>query len=318
MSYHHVSVMPNEAIDYLNCRPGRIYVDCTLGGSGHAERILKKTSPHGILIGIDQDMDAIENAEIQLSPYRNRVRFEHGNFADLHTILLRHNIPAVDGILLDLGLSFHQIEKSGRGFSFRKDEPLDMRMDTRLETTAEDLVNRSSEKELAQIFREYGEERRAGQIARRIVDFRKKKPIRSSLQLAELIRLTVPAKLRWRQRIHPATRVFMALRIAVNQELEKLSGFMERAMDLLNPAGRLCVISFHSLEDRIVKQRMREWEKGCTCPPGFPVCTCGKRKQARLISRKAIKPSEAECSANPMARSARMRVAEKCSSDEND
>ncbi|MDD4071304.1 MAG: 16S rRNA (cytosine(1402)-N(4))-methyltransferase RsmH [Desulfobacterales bacterium] len=311
MIYRHVSVMPNEVVNYLNCRPGKIYVDCTLGGAGHARKILERISPDGILIGIDQDMDAIENAEKILKPYSSNIHLLHDNFTSLPRILSQLFIDAVDGIVLDLGLSLHHIEGSGRGFSFRKDEPLDMRMDIQTDVTAEDLVNTLEEDELSNIFFRYGEERWARRIARRIVKERITGRIRTSRQLTQIVCDSIPVKAQMTRRIHPATRVFMALRIAVNRELERIDDFMSHVAELLNPEGRLCVLTFHSLEDRIVKHRIRDLEKGCTCPPDFPVCMCGNRPQVRRLTRKPLIPSAAEIADNPMARSAKLRVMEK-------
>jgi 16S rRNA (cytosine1402-N4)-methyltransferase len=311
MSYKHIPVMPVEVLECLNCRPGKIYVDCTLGGSGHAGAIAEKIIPDGLLIGIDQDKNAIKNAENVLKPYEQNIRLFHDNFINLPKILSQLNITAVDGILLDLGLSFHQLDGSGRGFSFKKDEPLDMRMDIRSDKTAADIINGMGEKDLAKIFREYGEERWARQIAAKIVKERMHQPIRSSKKLARIVCDTVPKKALSTRRIHPATKVFMALRIAVNKELERLASFMENVTDLLNPEGRLCVLSFHSLEDRIVKHRIRELEKECTCPPSFPICVCKTKRVVRSLTRKALKPTDQEIRVNPMARSVRLRGAEK-------
>lgn len=311
MTYKHVPVMLNEVVSYLNCHSGKVYVDCTLGGSGHSMAILRNIIPEGILIGIDQDAAAIEHAEHILEPYSSNIRLFHDNFTRLPSILSRLHIDAADGIVLDLGLSYYQIDGSGRGFSFRKDEPLDMRMNVQTDVRAEDLVNSLREDELEKIFSRYGEERWARRIARRIVKEREPAAITTSGRLAQVVWDAVPEKARLSQRIHPATRVFMALRIAVNRELERIDDFMTHVADLLNPGGRLCVLTFHSLEDRIVKQRIRDLQKGCVCPPGLPSCACGKLPQVRLVTRKALRPSEAEIAVNPMARSAKLRVAEK-------
>ena len=311
MLYRHIAVMLKETVDYLNCKPGKIYVDCTLGGSGHAKAICKEIAPEGLLIGIDQDNDSIRNAKKVLKPYESIVRIFHDNFVNLPVILRQLNISAVDGILLDLGISFHQIESSGRGFSFNKDEPLDMRMNAASGPTVEDLINSVSEKDLRHIFKIYGEERRARQIARRIIQVRGQKEISSSKQLAQIVCDAIPKKARVHQRIHPATRVFMALRIAVNQELDRLEAFMENVVDLLNPKGRLCVLSFHSLEDRIVKQRLKILEKGCICPPDFPKCVCNKKKAIRILTPKVLRPTKEEIAVNPRARSTRLRAIEK-------
>ncbi|MEE8399576.1 MAG: 16S rRNA (cytosine(1402)-N(4))-methyltransferase RsmH, partial [Desulfobacterales bacterium] len=252
MSYRHTPVMPTEVLQYLGCQPGKTYVDCTLGGSGHARLILDNVMPGGVLIGIDQDQDAIRHGEVVLASFAPHVHLVHANFIDLREILMQLDITAVDGILLDLGISQDQLESSGRGFSFKRDEPLDMRMNGGTGTTAEDLVNRMTERDLKRIFAEYGEERWAGRIARRIVEERKRERIQSSLSLARIISRAIPKGNATHRRIHPATRAFMALRIAVNQELENLRIFLESAVNLLSPKGRLCVLSFHSLEDRIV------------------------------------------------------------------
>jgi 16S rRNA (cytosine1402-N4)-methyltransferase len=233
------------------------------------------------------------------------------NFVNLPTILSRLNVMAVDGILLDLGLSLDQLKYSGRGFGFGKDEPLDMRMDTTSVTKAEDLINTLEEEKLATIFREYGEERWARHIARSIGAARKLEPIKSSKRLAELVCQAVPAKASFQQRIHPATRTFMSLRIAVNRELERLDAFMKNVATFLNPKGRLCVVSFHSLEDRIVKQNIRELEGQCLCPPDFPKCICNKKKKVRSLTKKVLRPQQEEIAINPMSRSAKLRVAEK-------
>ncbi|MCF8110441.1 MAG: 16S rRNA (cytosine(1402)-N(4))-methyltransferase RsmH [Desulfobacteraceae bacterium] len=311
MAYNHIPVMREETMYYLNCAPGKIVADCTLGGCGHAAAIAEKILPDGLLIGIDQDADAIENAEQELAPWSGNIRLVHDNFVNLPHILSSLKIDAIDAILVDLGLSYDQIEFSGRGFSFKKDEPLDMRMNPQSPETAADIVNTAGTKYLTRILREFGEEQRAGRIARRIEKQRKNAPIETSRQLAELIREAVGRKSAAKSRIHPATRAFMALRIAVNRELEALGTFLKDAVAHLKPGGRICVISFHSLEDRIVKRSFNEFAAGCQCPPDFPVCACGKEPVLRVLTRKVRKPSEAEIRANPMSRSARLRAAEK-------
>jgi 16S rRNA (cytosine1402-N4)-methyltransferase len=300
-----------EVLNYLDCKPGKIYADCTLGGSGHASAICDKIMPDGLLIGIDQDIDAVENSREVLKPFELNVHLFHDDFVNLPNILRHLEIPAVDGILLDLGVSLFQIESSGRGFSFKKDEPLDMRMNQKARTKAEDLINNMEEKGLRRIFQEYGEERWAGQIAKKIVKERKRESIQSSLQLAQIVYDAVPKRARFNQHIHPATRVFMALRIAVNKELEKLDLFMATVANLLNPRGRLCILSFHSLEDRIVKTRLRDLEKTCVCPPDFPECVCNKKRMVCALTKKPARPTNKEIVANPMARSAKLRVAER-------
>ena len=311
MSYRHIPAMLNEVVNYLNCRPGKVYVDGTLGGCGHARAVCEKIIPGGTFIGIDQDIDAISNAETVLKDYSSIIHLFHGNFIRLPEFLTRLQIESIDGILLDLGMSQHHIENSGRGFSFNKDEPLDMRMDIQSKITAEKLVNTLPQAELQKIFKEYGEERRAKQIARNIISIRRHKKISSSKQLAQIVVNSTPAKAASKSKIHPATRVFMALRIAVNKELERLMTFLDDVVEVLNPGGRLCVLSFHSLEDRIVKQRFKTLEKGCTCPPQLPQCACGKEPQLRILTKKVVRPTEEEIAANPMARSTRLRTAEK-------
>ncbi|MCK4618574.1 MAG: 16S rRNA (cytosine(1402)-N(4))-methyltransferase RsmH [Desulfobacterales bacterium] len=311
MSYKHIPVMLSEVVHYLNCKPGKIYADCTLGGSGHAGAILEKIIPDGILIGIDQDIDAIKNARKILKPYKFNIHLFHDNFINLPKILSQLNITAVDGILLDLGISFHHLDSSGRGFSFRKDEPLDMRMNIESDTTAEELINTMDEKSLAEIFFKYGEERYSRKIAKKIVNVRKKEKIKSSRQLSEIVCRAVSGKASSKRRIHPATRVFMAVRIAVNKELDMLNSFMETSVDLLKPEGRFCILSFHSLEDRIVKKKIKLLEGKCICPPALPRCVCNKTRIIRSLSKKVLRPTEEEVAANPMARSAKLRVVEK-------
>lgn len=311
MDFRHISAMPGEVIEYLSPEPGKIYVDGTLGGGGHSRAILERILPGGRLVAIDQDIDAITNAGITLSQYKESIELVHRNFDELPLILRELNIPKVDGILIDIGLSQHQLEMSGRGFSFRKDEPLDMRMDIRAEETAGDLVNSLSEKSLADIFFRFGEERFSRQIAREIVRRRSVGAIETSRQLAEIITDTIPKKVAAKQKIHPATRVFQALRIAVNKELDRLQTFLDSFADLLNPQGRLCVLSFHSLEDRLVKKKIKELSITCVCPPDFPVCNCGRVPEVKPLTRKVVRPGDKEVEENPMARSTRLRACEK-------
>jgi len=312
MPYRHIPVMLSEVVEYLNCRPGKIVIDGTIGGTGHTTAILDRIHPNGCLIGIDQDLDAIENANIVLKHAKTPTHLFHGNYSQFPEFLSSLNIPAVDGILLDLGLSLHQLESSGRGFSFKHAEPLDMRMDVRTGVQAKELVNTLSEKELAHIFKNYGEERWAKQIARRIGVTRQKTAIQTSLQLAEIVSGAIP-RAKWKPGRHPATKVFMALRIAVNHELDRLRQFMETFIEYLNPGGRICILTFHSLEDRIVKHGFRGLDKVCTCPPDFPRCVCHKKPQVRILVKKGLRPTAQEISANPMARSTTLRVAEKLS-----
>ena len=310
MTVYHVTAMRDEAVAMLACRPGKTIVDGTLGGCGHARLICEQIVPGGTFIGIDQDQDAIDQAHRELPIGAPWIHIVHGNFVDLPLYLSQIGIDAVDGILIDIGLSLHQIEASGRGFSFSRDEPLDMRMDTRNPSTAADMVASLSVRELAEIFSRYGEERHAMRIARRLVETRKSAPITTSGQLARLVIDAMPAAAR-SQKIHPATRVFMALRIAVNRELAVLDHFLKSVVDLLRPGGRLCVLAFHSLEDRIVKHRFRALERPCTCPPSFPQCVCGRRPAVRVLTRKVVRPSSHEIQRNPMARSTRLRGLEK-------
>ncbi|MCF8094117.1 MAG: 16S rRNA (cytosine(1402)-N(4))-methyltransferase RsmH [Desulfobacteraceae bacterium] len=311
MAYKHVPVMREEAVHYLNCAPGKRVVDCTLGGAGHAMAIVERILPDGLLIGIDQDYAAIKNAERSLLPRAENIRLINDNFVNLSDILFSLKVDEVDGILVDLGLSYDQIESSGRGFSFRKDEPLDMRMDPQNPQKAADIVNTFEVRGLTRIFREMGEERQAGRIARKIVQRRKTASIETTGHLAEIVCQALGPKAAAGKKIHPATRTFMALRIAVNRELEVLDSFLNDAVAHLKPGGRICVISFHSLEDRIVKRRFNDFAKGCQCPPDFPVCACGKQPVLKVLTRKVRRPSAAEIRANPMSRSAKLRAAEK-------
>ncbi|MCU0613847.1 MAG: 16S rRNA (cytosine(1402)-N(4))-methyltransferase RsmH [Desulfobacterales bacterium] len=312
MAYNHIPVMVNEVIHFLNVKPGKKYVDCTMGGAGHAKAILDKMMLEGFLVGIDQDKDAVENAKKVLSSYAPKIAVVHDNFVNIKFVLSQLNINKVDGILADLGISFHQLAQSGRGFTFQRDEPLDMRMDTDLVLTAGDIINTADEKKLADIFFRYGEERWSRQIALNIVKARNVKAIQTSFELVRIILDSIPKKFISKpQRIHPATRVFMALRIAVNHELERLESFLDITADILNSEGRLCILSFHSLEDRIVKHKIKALEKGCTCPPTFPQCVCFSEKKLRFLTKKPVRPTEQEVEINPMARSTRLRAAER-------
>lgn len=311
MEFKHISAMPDEVIYYLNPRPGGIYVDGTLGGAGHASAILKRITPGGTLVGIDQDMDAIKNAREKLSQSDNNVHLINDNFAHLPEILSTLSIEQVDGIIIDIGLSQHQLEGSGRGFSFMRDEPLDMRMNTDADVDAAHIVNTMAEKELADLIYKFGEERFSRQIARRIVARRAEKRIDSSRDFANIVSGAIPRKVSAKQKIHPATRTFQALRIAVNRELERLETFMDSFPEWLKPGGRLCVLSFHSLEDRIVKKKFKELSRGCTCPSDFPICVCHTEPTVKVLTRKVVKPSAEEVEANPMARSTRLRACEK-------
>jgi len=310
MEYTHKPVLLDECIEMLNIRPGGVYVDGTLGRAGHSREIVRRLTG-GRLICIDQDTAAIRAAEERLAPWRDRVTLVHGNFSDLADILREAGVSGVDGALFDLGVSSPQLDDASRGFSYMQDAPLDMRMDNTAALTAREVVNTWSQEELRRILYEYGEERYAPAVARAIVRARETGPVETTLELAEIVRGAMPpAALREKQ--HPAKRTFQAVRIAVNGELDALPPMLEAAVDSLNPGGRLAVITFHSLEDRIVKQTLREQARGCTCPREFPVCVCGKKPKIRLVTRKPIVPGAAELSENPRARSAKLRTAEKC------
>ena len=307
--FTHVSVLLHEAVDALNIRPDGIYVDGTLGRAGHSREIAKRLTT-GRLIAIDRDYAALEAAPERLGPLTDKVTLVHGNFADLGALLDGVGADKVDGMLFDLGVSSPQLDDETRGFSYLKDAPLDMRMDATASLTARDVVNQWPQEELKRILRDYGEERYAAQIAAKVVRRREEKPIETTLELADLIRSAMPAAA-LREKQHPAKRSFQAIRIAVNDELAAIPAMLDQALERLNAGGRLAVITFHSLEDRPVKAAMQSWAKGCTCPPDFPVCVCGNKPKAKLITRKPILPSEAELQDNPRARSAKLRVAEK-------
>jgi 16S rRNA (cytosine1402-N4)-methyltransferase len=306
----HTPVMLEKVLQSLRCRPGGIYVDGTLGGGGHALAILENTAPDGLLIGIDRDEDALLESEKRLQPFGQRKILIKGNFADIGEILTNLNIRKVDGILLDLGVSSHQLDTADRGFSFSLDAPLDMRMDQSSRYRAYDLVNLSPEKELRQVIRDYGEEPMAGRIARAILAKRASAPIRTTLELADVVCRAVRRQ-GVRKKVHPATRTFQAIRMAVNQELSNLSTAMDAGINQLGQGGRFSIISFHSLEDRIVKETFRSWEGRCQCPPGLPVCQCQREAKLRVLTRKPLRPEADESERNPRARSARLRTAEK-------
>lgn len=307
--FHHVSVLLRECLEGLNIRPEGVYVDGTLGGGGHSEEIAKRLTT-GTLIGIDRDRNALEAAGRRLAPYGSRVKLVHSNFAELDGVLDSLGIHGADGILLDLGVSSPQLDDGARGFSYMLDAPLDMRMDPTDSLTAAQVVNTWPQEELRRILYTYGEERYAPQIASAICRARERAPVETTLELVDIIRSAMPpAALREKQ--HPAKRSFQAIRIAVNDELGAVERVMAEAIPRLNPGGRLAVITFHSLEDRIVKTAMASAAKGCTCPPEFPVCVCGKKPQVRLISRKPITSTQEELDRNPRARSAKLRVCEK-------
>ena len=307
--FHHVSVLLDECIEALNIQPDGIYVDGTLGGAGHSYHIAEKLTT-GRLIGIDRDPIALEAAGKRLEPLKDRVTLVHSNFCQMAKVLDDFGITGVDGILLDLGVSSPQLDDGARGFSYMADAPLDMRMDSGDALTADTVVNTWSYEELKRILYDYGEERYAPAIAAAIVRRRETAPIRTTLELVDVIRSAMPpAALREKQ--HPAKRTFQAIRIAVNDELGSVSRAMEAAIPRLNPGGRLAVITFHSLEDRIVKSAMANAAKGCVCPPEFPVCVCGRTPQVTVLTRKPIVSGEEELARNPRARSAKLRVCEK-------
>ncbi|MBW2609006.1 MAG: 16S rRNA (cytosine(1402)-N(4))-methyltransferase RsmH [Deltaproteobacteria bacterium] len=310
LDYPHKPVMVNEVIRFLVTVSEGVYVDATVGSGGHSEAIGKEISSKGRLICLDRDPEAVRLSRERLSHLGERVTLINANYAELSEILEGLGIEKVNGILLDLGFSSYQIEQSGRGFSFNRDEPLDMRMDPGDEVTAQQMINNLSANEIKRILRDYGEEKRAGIISRSIERERKKGPITSSLQLAELVRSVIPSSYRPGV-IDPATRTFQALRIAVNRETENIKIFLDKVPPLFAKGGRLVFLSYHSLEDRMVKQKMAGWEKGCTCPPDFPECACGKTPLFKRVNRKGIRPDKGETKDNPRARSAMLRASER-------
>lgn len=310
MEFVHKSIMLEEVIESLAIKPNGIYVDGTLGGAGHSSEIAKRLGPEGRLIGIDQDGEAIAAATKRLEPYKDRVTIVRSNYAQMCQVLKELGISKVDGILLDLGVSSYQLDEASRGFTYREDVPLDMRMDQRNPKTAADIVNEYSEMELYRMIRDYGEDRFAKNIAKHIVRAREKKPIETTGELCEIIKAAIPAKMRAGTG-HPAKQTFQALRIELNHELDVLTQSIDGMIDRLAPGGRLCIITFHSLEDRIVKTRFRTNENPCICPPGFPVCVCGRISKGKVITRKPILPSEQEMEENSRSKSAKLRVFEK-------
>ena len=307
--FHHISVLLEECLEGLDIKPEGIYVDGTLGGAGHSSQIVKRLTT-GRLVGIDRDPVALKASGKRLEPYQDRVTLVHANFCEMAQVMQELGIPGVDGILLDLGVSSPQLDDGERGFSYMADAPLDMRMNSEDTLTAYEVVNTWSQDELKRILFDYGEERYAPRIASAICRRREEKPIETTLELVDVIRSAMPPQA-LREKQHPAKRSFQAIRIAVNDELGSVETAMRDAIPLLNPGGRLAVITFHSLEDRIVKNAMAEAAKGCTCPPNFPVCVCGKKPLVKLISRKPIVATEEELEVNPRSRSAKLRVCEK-------
>lgn len=310
MGFEHIPVLLNETVDSLNIREDGIYVDGTLGGAGHSYEIASRLASGGRLIGFDQDEEAIEASKERLSCFSDRVTFIRSNFRFIPDRLKEIGIDKVDGVMMDLGVSSHQLDIPERGFSYRFDAPLDMRMDQRQEKTAADLLNNESEREIANIIKKYGEERFANNIARNVVKERIKAPIRTTFELNEIIKKSIPAKYRATGG-HPSKRTFQALRIALNDELGVLTEVIPDIIELLSDGGRFSIITFHSLEDRIVKDAFRKAENPCTCPPDFPVCVCGNVSKGKVITRKAIAPSEAELEGNSRSASAKLRVFER-------
>lgn len=306
----HETVLLEETIDSIEPRDRGTYIDCTVGGAGHTEQLLRRCAPTGKVLGLDQDETALAHAQQRLAEFGSRVHLAHANFRALADVATACEFRDVDGIVFDLGVSSPQFDVGARGFSYRYDAPLDMRMDQSMPETAANLVNQLSEQELARICFEYGEEKFSRAIARRIVRERENKPIETTGELADLVKSAIPAAAR-RTGPHPARRVFQALRIAVNDELGALASALDQALTVVRTGGRVAVITFHSLEDRIVKRTFAEWCQGCVCPPQFPVCICGKTPRAEF-HRKSVTPGEVELSRNPRARSARLRVVEKC------
>lgn len=310
MEFKHYSVLLNEVIENLNIDPDGIYVDGTLGGAGHSSHIAAKLSDKGRLIGIDQDEDAIKAATERLEPYKDRVTIIRDNYENAVSRIKELGIEHVNGILLDLGVSSFQLDNEERGFTYRFDTPLDMRMDRRQELTAGTIVNEFSEMEIFHIIRNYGEDKFAKNIAKHIVARRSEKPIETTFELNEIIKAAIPARMREKGG-HPSKRTFQALRIACNRELDVLENSLDGMIDFLAPGGRICVITFHSLEDRIVKNNFRKNENPCTCPPEIPICVCGKKSKGKVITRKPILPSEKELEENSRSASAKLRVFEK-------
>ncbi|EJO5346594.1 16S rRNA (cytosine(1402)-N(4))-methyltransferase RsmH [Clostridium botulinum] len=308
MEFKHISVLLQETIDSLNIKEDGIYIDCTLGGGGHSREILKKLSNKGRLIGIDQDTSALKAAKERLKDYEN-VIYVHNNFYNIDSILDELNIDKVDGIIMDLGVSSYQLDEASRGFSYMKDAPLDMRMNRDEDFSAYDVVNSYEEEKLFKILKNYGEEKFSRKIARFIVEKRVVKPIETTGELVDIIRKAIPA--RFQREGHPAKRTFQAIRIEVNRELQILNKAIEDSVNRLNKNGRLSIITFHSLEDRIVKVKFKELEKPCTCPPSFPICVCGKEPQIKIITKKPIDPSEEEKEINSRSKSAKLRVCKK-------
>ncbi|MBX5435595.1 MAG: 16S rRNA (cytosine(1402)-N(4))-methyltransferase RsmH [Alicyclobacillaceae bacterium] len=312
-TFEHSTVLLTEAVDAVRPRDGGRYIDCTLGGGGHTRLLLERSAPSGRVLALDQDLAAIRHAGVALAAYRSRLTVVHANFRQIRDVARETGFAPADGVLFDLGVSSPQFDEAQRGFSYRWDAPLDMRMDVTRGKTAAWWVNEADESELARIFFEYGEERFARRIARAIVKHRVRAPVETTGELADIVKQAIPAAAR-RGGGHPARRVFQALRIAVNDELNALAEALPGAFDILAPGGRMAVITFHSLEDRMVKRAFVDWSRGCVCPPEFPVCRCGRKPGARILTRRPITPSEQEILRNHRARSAKLRVLEKLDS----
>ncbi|MCC0783243.1 16S rRNA (cytosine(1402)-N(4))-methyltransferase RsmH [Clostridioides sp. ES-S-0108-01] len=310
MEFHHVSVLLNECIENLNIKQDGVYVDCTMGGAGHSKEIVKKLSDKGLFIGFDQDKNAISTAKERLSEYEGRVKFIHSNFENIKEELEKIGVYKIDGVLADLGVSSHQLDEADRGFSYMQDAPLDMRMDVRCEFSAYDVVNTYTEEELSKIIKDYGEDNWAKRIAKFIVEERANKPIETTGELVDIIKKAIPKKARI-DGPHPAKRTFQAIRIEVNNELGVITKMINDASSIMNEGGRICIITFHSLEDRIVKNAFKYLASDCICPQHLPICQCDKESEVKIITRKPILPSEEEIKVNPRSRSAKLRVVEK-------
>lgn len=310
INFNHKSVLLDETINALNIKPNGIYVDGTLGGGGHSLEICKQLGENGRLIGIDQDEAAIVAGSERLKEYKDKITIVRSNYSDMKNVLLNLGLKKVDGIILDLGVSSYQLDTPERGFSYRENAPLDMRMDTRSDITAKDIVNGYSEFDLYRIIRDYGEDKFAKNIAKHIIRVRQEKPIETTDELTEAIKAAIPMRIRMNTG-HPAKKTFQAIRIELNKELEVLSKSLDDMIGMLNDDGRICIITFHSLEDRIVKSSFRNNENPCTCPPSFPICVCGKKSKGKVITRKPIIPSEQEINENSRSKSSKLRVFER-------
>lgn len=308
----HIPVLLEKTLDVLQVKAGGVYLDCTVDGGGHSKALLERSAPDGIVIGLDMDQLMIERSKERLAEYGSRMKFVHSNFAELKEAILKTGITEVDGIMADLGISSNQLDFADRGFSFMQNGPIDMRMNTNLEETALDVIINREENELANIIFKYGEEKLSRKIAKVLKQKALKNELKSTLNLAETVANAIPRKMHPRK-IHPATRTFQALRIEVNHELESIEQMLPQALEVLKPGGRLAIMTYHSLEDRIVQSCFKSWDKSCTCPPKLPVCVCNKIREAKIVNRKPILPEASEIIQNPRARSVKLRVVEKTS-----